>query len=110
MKNEESAAAKPTRVPRHLDRLVASGRLTPQEAARLRAGDPAEIDAAAAEIRLRHTRAVLDMAVDEGAIGRLEADSLLDQLRSGEPAADLRARINRLRRAVSSAEGERSER
>ena len=102
MANDESFdQRKPLRVPRRLDRLVASGRLTTEEAARLQAGDPAEVDAVLAEVRVRHARAVLDAAVVEGGISRADADDLLDRVRLGEPSADLRARITRLRRSTS---------
>ena len=86
-----------------MDRLVASGRVTPQEAVRLQAEDPAETASALAEIRVRHARAVLDAAVEAGEIDPSEVHALLDRLRSGEHPAELRTRINRLRRSASSA-------
>jgi hypothetical protein len=86
----------PVRVPRRLDKLVASGRITAREAEHLRAGAPEEVDGAVVGIRVRHAGARLDAAVAAGELSREEADSILDRLRAGEHSPELRARLNRL--------------
>ena len=44
------------RILRQLDKMLASGRLTPEEAERLRSADPAEFEAAVRAISERHMR------------------------------------------------------
>jgi polyhydroxyalkanoate synthesis regulator phasin len=82
------------RIIEQLDRMVAAGRITDEEAARLRAtaGTP-EFDAAMAAVRARHARAHTDAAVAEGRISTEEAEALLDRVRAGEHSAALRSRI-----------------
>jgi polyhydroxyalkanoate synthesis regulator phasin len=89
-----------TRVPRRLDRLVASGRMTPSEAQRLEtAAGPAELDEALTAVRVRHASAVLDQAVASGGVTRDEADLYLLRMKSGEHSADLRREIAQLVRS-----------
>jgi hypothetical protein len=80
------------KVPRRLDKLVEAGRITTDEAERLRAGDTGAV----AGIRVRHATARLEQAVEEGQITKEEADRLLARLRAGEHPAELRAELNRL--------------
>lgn len=85
------------RVPRRLDRLVSSGRLTAEEADRLRVGADGEVDEEVlVGIRARHAAAKLDAGVAAGEIDREEADAIRVRLLSGEHSAELRARLNRL--------------
>lgn len=84
------------RVPRRLDKLVASGRLSAEEANRLRSGEPREIEETVIGIRVRHAGARLEAAVAAGEISQAEADAVLDRLRLGDHSAEVRARINRL--------------
>jgi hypothetical protein len=77
-----------------LETVVASGRITPGEAARLRAaaGTP-DFDSAMGEIRARHAQVHADAEVAAGRLSREEADATLDRVGDGEPTAELRARI-----------------
>ncbi|HEX3393098.1 MAG TPA: hypothetical protein VHS52_01110 [Acidimicrobiales bacterium] len=81
-----------------LDHMVESGRVTEDEAARLRAADgPQEIDHAVGAIRLRHAGARLDAAVADGDMSREEADGFLERLRNGEHPRGLRSDLAKLR-------------
>jgi len=63
------------------EQMVKSGRLTDQEAERLRsAAEPAEFDDAIRSIRVRHAGARLGPAVADGSLTREEADGFLDRL------------------------------
>ena len=74
-----------------LDRMLASGRITSEEAARLRtASGTGELDQEAEQIRLRHFRAKVDAAVVDGRLSRSEAEVLLDRLAQGESPRILR--------------------
>jgi predicted outer membrane protein len=86
------------RLEQRVEKMRASGRLSEQEAARLRAArGPAEFDEAVRDVRVRHAGARLEAAVADGTIARDEADALLERLRSGEHSRSLRARIGALR-------------
>lgn len=85
------------RLVEHLDRLVASGRLTEGEAERLRtADDPDAFNAVLREIRVRHARATLEAAVDGGQMTRTEADEVLERMSRGEHGPSLRRHVGRL--------------
>ncbi len=90
-----------TRRPRLMDRLdsmVDSGRVTGDEAARLRAaGGNDEFDGVVRDIRLRHARARLDTAVEGGSMTREEADGFIARLRAGEHPRSLRAHLGAFR-------------
>jgi hypothetical protein len=93
------------RVFQQLDKLIASGRVTSEEAERLRAtrGTPA-FEAALGEIRARHASAQLEAAVADGGTTAEEAASQLQRLRDGEHPKGLRARL-RTHRTSSSRRG-----
>jgi hypothetical protein len=74
--------------------LVASGRVTPDEAARLReTAGTSEFDAAIAAVRARHAQAHTDLAVEEGRMSEDEAHGYLECVRGGEHSRALRAHI-----------------
>ena len=82
------------RVIEQLDRMVASGRITPEEADRLRAAaGTTEFDAVMAAIRARHAQAHTDAAVAAGTMSPEDAAAALEQVRQGDHSADLRRRI-----------------
>ena len=84
------------RVLRQLDRMVAAGRVTAQEAERLRgAPDPAAFEAALGEIRARHAGADLDAAVAAGQLTRAEADDLQHRIGQGDHPRGLRGQLRR---------------
>ncbi|MGI8775829.1 MAG: hypothetical protein ACR2LJ_00220 [Acidimicrobiales bacterium] len=81
-----------------LDHMVESGRVTDDEAARLRAATgPQESEQAVGDIRLRHAGARLDAAVADGGMSREEADGFLERLRNGEHPRGLRSHLAKLR-------------
>jgi hypothetical protein len=82
------------RVLQHLDRMVSAGRVTAEEAERLRgAGDVGAFDATLAEIRTRHAGPDLDAAVADGQLTQPEADELLDRLGRGDHSPGLHKRV-----------------
>jgi hypothetical protein len=83
-----------TRTVEQLDRMVAAGRITAEEANRLRAtaGTPA-FDAVMATIRARHAHAHTETAVAAGTMTPEAAAAALEQVRRGDHSADLRRRI-----------------
>jgi hypothetical protein len=83
-----------TRIIEQLDRMVDSGRVTPEEATMLRsaAGTPA-FDEVMGTIRARHARVHTDAAVAAGTIGREEAEASLERVREGDHSPELRRRI-----------------
>jgi len=85
---------KEERILQQLDKMVASGQVTPGEAERLRKaqGKP-EFEAAVLDVRLRHAGERLHSAVSAGQMSRQEADDQLDKLRRGEHPTGLRARL-----------------
>ncbi|MBA2756252.1 MAG: hypothetical protein H0U37_02265 [Chloroflexi bacterium] len=81
-----------------LDQMVDSGRLTDDEAERLRAaGEPGEFDDVLRDIRVRHAAANLGAAVTGGSLTQEEADGFLERLRIGDHSRSLRARLRDLR-------------
>lgn len=87
------------RILARLDKMVASGRVTETEAARLRAAiQPEEFEAAVRSIRLRHAGARLDAAVQGGQMTQQEADGYRDGLAKGEHPRSLRNHLTKLHR------------
>lgn len=77
-----------------LEKMVASGRITPDEADRLRAATgTAEFDFVMGAIRARHAQAHTRAAVADGKMSQEAAHALLDSVRDGEHSAALRAQI-----------------
>jgi hypothetical protein len=91
---------KDDRIIQQVDRMVASGRITDEEAAQLRAaeGKP-EFDTVVGAIRARHAGTHMEAAVAEGDMSQEEADGYLARLRSGEHPKGLRARLRMHRSA-----------
>jgi hypothetical protein len=79
-----------------LDKLVGSGRITEEEADRLRGGDRGVIDDTVVGIRVRHARAQLDAAITAREISREEADRFLERIWAGEHSPQLRAELARI--------------
>ncbi len=90
---------KEARIIEQVDKMVESGRITKDEAVRLRATEgTAEFDAVVGEIRARHAGAHMEVAIADGEMSQEEADGYLERLRSGEHPKGLRARL-RMHRA-----------
>jgi hypothetical protein len=84
----------PERIIERLDDMVSSGRITPAEAAALRATvGTAEFDVVMASIRARHAQAHTDAAVAEGAMTPQDAADSLERVRDGDHSPDLRRHI-----------------
>jgi polyhydroxyalkanoate synthesis regulator phasin len=82
------------RIMEQLDKMVASGRVTPDEATRLRAtAGTSEFDTAVAAIRARHAQAHTDRAVEAGQMSDEEAHGYLARVRDGDQSRELRAHI-----------------
>ncbi len=80
-----------------VDTMVASGRITHEEAERLRAAEGTdEFEAVIAAIRARHAGARTTAAVIEGGMSEEEADALLERVRAGEHSQELRSHIKGL--------------
>jgi hypothetical protein len=74
--------------------MVASGRVTQEEATRLRAAaGTAEFDAVMGSIRARHAAIHTDAAVAAGTMSPDDAARSLERVRGGEHSADLRRHI-----------------
>jgi hypothetical protein len=74
-----------------LDKMVEAGRLTEDEAARLRgAAESSEFSDAVGEIRRRHATARLDDAVADGRLTPEETGALRERLENGEDPRFLR--------------------
>ncbi|MBJ7608865.1 MAG: hypothetical protein JF887_05475 [Candidatus Dormibacteraeota bacterium] len=87
------------RIVQRLDKMVASGRVTETEAARLRAAaEPDQFDEAVRSIRVRHAGVRLDAAVESGEMTQEEADGYLTRLKQGEHPRGLRSHLGMLRR------------
>jgi len=87
------------RVLKHLDKMIASGRVTGGEAERLRsARDQEMFTAAVRDIRARHAEAVVSGLVEDGRLSSNEADAILERIREGDHPAQLRADLAKLRR------------
>jgi|SRR5215204_701220 len=86
MAHDDSIAAEaPAALHPRLDRMLARGRITPEEANRVRdAKDQAEQHAALTAIRTRHARDRVAAAMAEGRIQADEADEVLQRLAEGE--------------------------
>jgi len=96
--NPDTSGRRRKRLQERADDMAKSGRLTHEEAERLRsAGEPGEFDEVIRSIRLRHAGARLGAAVEDGSVTREEADGFLDRLRKGEHSAALRAQVRKLR-------------
>ena len=94
-----------------LDRMVASGRVTGQEARRLReARGPRQFDQAVRQISARHAGTRLDAAVADGSLSPEEAEGFVDRLLNGEHSHSLRAHLGKLRPGVRSAQASGSAR
>lgn len=82
------------RIIERLDAMVASGRVSEEEAARLRAAeDTAQFDVVVAGIRARHAQVHTDAAVEADRMSQDEADELLGRVSAGEHSRELRAHI-----------------
>jgi polyhydroxyalkanoate synthesis regulator phasin len=82
------------RVLEQLDRMVTSGRITQEEANKLRAADgTTEFDEVMTAIRVRHAQAHTDAAVAAGTLSQEDAAAALESIRQGDHSGDLRRRI-----------------
>ncbi|MEO8899637.1 MAG: hypothetical protein ABI352_02195 [Candidatus Dormibacter sp.] len=87
------------RILERLDKMMASGRVTETEAARLRAAaDEVQFDEAVRSIRVRHAGARLDAVVEGGQMTQEEAAGYLERLRKGEHPRSLRTHLGKLHR------------
>ena len=88
------------RIVEQLDTMVASGRMTPAEAEKLRTaqGTP-EFEAALGAIRARHASSYLDAAVEAGDMTREEANEQSQRLLRGDHPKGLRSRLRKHRKA-----------
>jgi hypothetical protein len=82
------------RIIERLETMVASGRLTVEEAERLRAtaGTP-EFDATLAAVRARHAAVHTDAAVAAGTMSPEDAAASVARVRDGEHSVELRRHI-----------------
>lgn len=88
------------RVLARLDKLVASGRLTAEEAERLRAaGGSSEAEGVLWSIRARHAAGRLRAAVESGEVDEAQADQIVNRVRAGDHTAELRTWVRRLGRS-----------
>jgi hypothetical protein len=84
---------------KQLDRLVASGRLTTEEAERLRRAEgQAEFEAAVGAISLRHATAQVEAAVKAGVMTEDEANASLARIENGGHSRSARAHLSGLLR------------
>ena len=84
----------PQRMMERLDAMVENGRITPEEAARLRASDGTEeFEHVMAAIRARHAAEHAAANVRDGRMSQDEADSLVERVRQGEHSPELRKQI-----------------
>jgi hypothetical protein len=84
----------PQRMIERLDAMVESGRITPEEAALLRASQGTEeFDDVVAAIRARHASEHTAASVRDGRLSEEEADGLLARVRRGEHSPELRKQI-----------------
>jgi hypothetical protein len=87
------------RILRQLDRMVATGRVTRDEAERLRSADgPEAFQTALGEVRVRHAGTPLDAAVAGGQFSQPEADQLLERVRRGDHSPELRKQLRQRHR------------
>jgi hypothetical protein len=81
-----------------LNAMVATGRVTEDEAAELRAArTDEELEAVTVAIRSRHAGSRMEEAVAAGLMSRAEADANLASLRRGEHPEGLRGQLGSLR-------------
>jgi hypothetical protein len=100
-RDSEMSAGRRKRVLRQLVKMTASGRLTEEEATRLRAAaGPSEFDDVVRDISVRHADARLAAAVADCSMSQEEADAFLSRLRSGEHPRSLRSHLGALRRGA----------
>jgi hypothetical protein len=91
------------RILQQLDKMLASGRITEDEAAALRsASDPAEFDRAVGAIQARHAGVHMAAAIAAGDMTQEEVDTNLERLREGYHPEGLRARLSKHRRRADS--------
>jgi polyhydroxyalkanoate synthesis regulator phasin len=82
------------RIIERLDDMVAAGRLTAEEAGRLRvAAGTAEFDVELANVRARHAQVHTDAAVATGTMSADDAAAALERVRGGEHSTELRRHI-----------------
>ena len=82
------------RIIEQVDKMVASGRITPEEGEHLRAAQGTDaFEEAVANVRARHAQAHTNSAVSDGRMSQAEADGLLERVRSGEHSRELRSHI-----------------
>lgn len=86
------------RLVERLDKMVRAGRITEEDAERLRAAAKSgELKDAAREIQLRHARGKVSAAVEDGRLSQEQADAIFDRLEKGE---DPRFLLRGLRRRI----------
>ncbi len=86
------------RIIEQLDKMVATGRVTEDEAERLRSTEGTEgFGVVVAEIRARHAAVQMESAVQAGEMSREDADEQLNRIRAGEHPKGLRARLRQHR-------------
>jgi len=96
MIHDHGAENDPAHLEGRLDRMLALGRITPEEAARVRSASSAEERSGAlAAIRLRHAGERLAVGVEEGRLTGEEAHDALEQLAHGGDATDVRQLLGR---------------
>jgi polyhydroxyalkanoate synthesis regulator phasin len=89
---------KEERILQQLDKMVASGRITEDEAADLRAAAGTEqFEGAVGVIQARHAGEHMESAIAAGEMTQDEADAYLDRLRRGDHPKGLRARLTKHR-------------
>jgi polyhydroxyalkanoate synthesis regulator phasin len=89
---------KQERILEQLDKMVASGRITEEEAADIRAAEGTEeFERAVGAIQARHAGEHVGSAIEAGEMTQEEADAYLDQLRRGDHPKGLRARLTKHR-------------
>ncbi|HEY2215649.1 MAG TPA: hypothetical protein VGH31_11370 [Acidimicrobiales bacterium] len=87
-----------SRILEQLNKMVSSGRVTDDEAVRLRLAEGTDaFDEVVNEIRMRHASAHLAQSVADGGITDEESQGYLEQIRHGEHPKDLRSRLGRRR-------------
>jgi polyhydroxyalkanoate synthesis regulator phasin len=90
---------KQDRIIKQIDKMVKSGRITEDEAARLRATEgSAAFDQAVGEIRARHAGAHMEESVTAGQMSQEEADGYVEQLKAGDHPKGLRSHLGQLKR------------
>jgi polyhydroxyalkanoate synthesis regulator phasin len=93
---------KQDRIIKQIDKMMKSGRITDEEATRLRATEgSAEFDQTVGEIRARHAGAHMEESVAAGQMSQEEADCYLERLRGGEHPKGLRSHLGQLKRKRS---------